>query len=297
MTRGDLLSETYTAEAASWAETLLSGGRVEEANLTRTDAMQDLVARFGLGENERRVLDLAFGVERSPSAGRLLRDLAGRARLTVGVLGRVLGEDAVAALAARRPLRANALVVTSGLPSGVVTPADTVRLGAGVGARLSGLTPPVDALGPGVEVVRPGAKPNLPEAMAAAMKDHVVDVEPSWVVMTGARPSDAGLLAEALAFRLQREVVLLDARAAASLSPADTWELLASVRRECDLADAPLVVDAVAAVRGAWRALVAPFPSGRRARAVVLINAELPLPRAPEGFTSHAVALTPPRGW
>ncbi len=300
MRRGDTSSEAYVKAAIAWAGDVLgalaSGGAPPApATPPDSDGRALVAARFRLSPLEGRLLDLLLGLERSLDAGRRLRELSGRARPTVLFLRAALGDEHGGeiedALAGRGRLRAHGLVVVAGLPWGLPEPSATVRLAPGLAARLAGRPPAPSELGAGIEVVSPPAtRPALHEALAEAVREHMVALEPGWVTVSGARAGDATQLAEGLAHRLQRQVVVLDGRVAGGLAPEEAWALLAATRRECDLIDAPLLVDAVAQVRGAWRAVAAPPPDGGRAKPVVLLNVD-GKPAAPEGFVSHAVTF------
>src|SRR5262249_5918260 len=160
-------------------------------------------------------------------------------------------DEALAALGARAPLRAHGLIVVEGVPGGLPEPADAVLPAPGIAARLAGTPVSADELGCGVEVVAPPpVKPALPDPLVPVLRDHLIDVEPGWVALDGSRAGEALALAQSLAFRIKRAVVLVDGRTVGGLGAAAAWRLLAAVRRECDLTDAPLIVDGAFAVRG-----------------------------------------------
>src|SRR5947209_6677503 len=62
------------------------------------EAIAVVVARFGLAERERRVLELAFAVESVFAVGRVARAAAGAAGLTVELVREALGVDVDAVL-------------------------------------------------------------------------------------------------------------------------------------------------------------------------------------------------------
>jgi hypothetical protein len=96
MQRGDLLSAAYVEAAAAWARAVLEKGSAEELRPpAATDLTEELAGCFGLSPVERRILDLALGVDRSSAAARLVRERSGRGRPTVALLGELLRRAAV----------------------------------------------------------------------------------------------------------------------------------------------------------------------------------------------------------
>src|SRR5262249_56208163 len=102
-----------------WAESLLAkrAGRAQPAEPpASTEILDELVTRFGLAPLERALVDLVHGVERSLAAGRMVRELSGRGRLTVELARALLGPDVEAALGGRGALRARGRLAGSAPP-------------------------------------------------------------------------------------------------------------------------------------------------------------------------------------
>jgi hypothetical protein len=120
---------------AAWAIAALKGTPQAKAARTKVDKLPSpLAVRFGLDALERRILELAWAVERSLAVAQAARARGGG--LTVELVRATLGDEVDAALSPRRALRRHALVTTGA--GGLATAVDVVRLAPGVAARLDG---------------------------------------------------------------------------------------------------------------------------------------------------------------
>ena len=219
-----------------------------------------LAARFGLGDDERRVLELVRAAD----------------ELTVRELrARVPG--VVALLSPRRALRRHALVTVGdgGLPSAC----DRVRLAPGVAQRLDGAPEP-DALWLGMCRAAPGGRGDLP-ARIAAVFGELGGAAATLLTLDGCGRRETHELALGLARHLGRGVLVVDGELAADAP--DAALLLACARREADCEGDVLVVCEAGALGERWRALLAP-PAGEAMTLIVLADA---------GRTRDPVAAAP----
>ena len=292
---------SYVEAAIAWGraclERLASGAEAMASPPPSEGQIQLLVKRFALSGDERRVIDLALAVESSLVVARLARSLSGGRGLSVEIVREALAIDAEKLLHADSPLRAHGLITVDALPGGPASAQAELRLGLGLGRRLSGrpLTP--DELGVGIEWVSPSVeKPWLAKELEQLVRDELVDVTARWVAIGGSHPSDAQALAGAVSKRLKRSIILLDGPAVGSLDLAARFTLLAALRREADLRDAPIIVDGGAGLGAGWRALgVRPAPDRSLPAPIVILDLGRPLQGRPHpGFSIREVTFAPP---
>ncbi|HEX2574392.1 MAG TPA: hypothetical protein VH877_32890 [Polyangia bacterium] len=261
-----------------------TGGTAGASSAPPWEPLARLGERFALDERELLGVGLAWAVTHSLAAARAARALSGTPGLTVEVVREVLGLGAGEVeelLAAEGRLRAHALLRVGEVPGGWPEATVGVALGAGLGAWLRSAAAGMPAgqvlprLGLGVEwIAPPSERPALVDALAQVVRDDLIDVVARWVVLGGAQVGDAAALARALAWRLRRPCLLLDAAALAALDVGPRWELLAVARRESDLREAPLIVEGAAALGPGWRALtVQPAPGRHLPAPIVLVEA------------------------
>ena len=249
--------------------------------------VEALAARFALDALERRVVEVAYELERSLVAAEKMRKLGG---LTVERLRAIAGDGVDAALSPRRALRRHALVVVAG--GGMAAATDEVRLGPGLAARLDGAAEP-DGLWLGTTRILPGARGDVP-ARIAPLLAGLNGAAATLLTLDGCPRREAHELAAGLARHTGRGVLVVDGELL--LDAADPALLLACARREADCDGDVLVVCEAGRLGERWRALLAPSPSnGTPAPLVVLADAERtrePVAAAPFGV--RRLSLHPP---
>src|SRR5262249_13393714 len=208
-----------------------------------------LATHFGLDGLERRILELAYAVERSLDVAALARARAGA--LTVELVRATLGDDVDAALSPRRARRRHAVVAVGagGLPAAT----DVVRAAPGVAARLDGAAEP-DALWPGMTRVTHG-RGDLPSRVAALLGE-LEATHASLLTLDGCPRREAHELAAAVVRARGRAVLVVDGEALAE-APEPAL-LLACAGGEAGCEGDALVVCEAAALGERWRALLAP---------------------------------------
>lgn len=219
----------------------------------------ELAERFSLSLRERQVLELVGAGEKWFDVARAARALSGRRGYTVELLREALGlEDGElhALLDAAAPLRAHGLITLSGMPGGLPTATARVELAPGMAAHLAGHKPLPTTLGPGIARIEAEAeRAPLPSLLATVVREELAGGAARWVSLGGVGSGEARALAAAVARRLTRPALLVEARSACLLSAVDAWSLLAAARREADLGATVLVVDGAALLGGLVRAL------------------------------------------
>ena len=275
-------------QLVSWAVAALKGGAPAKSLRAKIDKRPSpLATRFGLDAVERRIVELAYAVERAIVAADAARAKGG---LTVERLRALLetSGDVDAALSPQRALRRHALVAVGA--GGMPAAADVVRLAPGLAARLDGAPEP-DGLWLGCSRVVPGARGDLPLRIAALLGELGGAPATLWT-LDGCPRREAHELALGLARHLSRGVLVVDGELLAEA--ADAALLLACARREADCEGDVLMVCAAANLGERWRALLAPATADVAAL-VVLADAERtrdPVAAAP--FAVRRLSLHPP---
>ena len=249
--------------------------------------VEALVARFSLDAIERRIVEVAYELERSLVTAEKMRKLGG---LTVERLRAIAGDGVDAALSPKRALRRHALVAVGN--GGMAAATDAVRLGPGLAARLDGAAEP-DGLWLGTARILPGARGDVPARIAPVLAGAVLNgAAATLLTLDGCPRREAHELAAGLARHTGRGVLVVDGELL--LDAANPSLLLACARREADCDGDVLVVCEVARLGERWRALLAPS-SGTPAPLIVLADAERtrePVAAAP--FSVRRLSLHPP---
>ncbi|HEY2745719.1 MAG TPA: hypothetical protein VGL86_13885 [Polyangia bacterium] len=254
--------------------------------------VEALVARFGLDAVERRVVEIAYELERSLAAADRMRKLGG---LTIERLRAIVGDAVDAALSPRRALRRHALVVVGAAMelSGMAAATDAVRLAPGLAARLDGAAEP-DGLWLGCARIAPGARGDLPARLAPVLTGLNGAVA-TLLTLDGCPRREAHELAAGLARHSGRGVLVVDGELL--LDAPNPTLLLACARREADCDGDALLVCEAGRLGERWRALLAPA-TGTTAPLVVLADGERtrdPVAAAPfavRRLSLHAAAPT-----
>jgi hypothetical protein len=250
------------------------------------EPMRPLVETFALDAVERRLVELAWAVERSSAVAAA----AGRP-FTVEAARAALGDASVdARLQPGARLRRLGLVrVDDGWLGGVDAP---VRLAPGLARRLDGEPVAPELLGPGTRRLSAAANDRVaPQPrLEQVVSDHLRGAA-RLLTLEGCPRRDALALAALAARGLGRGVLVLDGEALARLDGA--WWLVAAARREADLDGDVLVIVQAAALGEAWRAAAGAAAAQPRATTfVVLADAERPREVVlDEGLPHQAVAL------
>ncbi|MDB4969695.1 MAG: hypothetical protein JWN44_5384, partial [Myxococcales bacterium] len=237
------------AAVVAWAQALLKGGAAHKALRLKLDKRPSPMARFGLDALERQIVELAWAAERSLAVADAARVKGG---LTVERMRGWLGDGVDRALSPNRALRRHALVAVGA--GGAIAATDAVRLAPGLAARLDGTAEP-EALWLGVCRVTPGGRGDVPARVAALLGD-LDAVAPTILTLDGCPRREAHELAQGLARRLHRGVLLVDGELLAD--GTDPALLLACARREADWEGDVLLVCEAAALGEHWRAALAP---------------------------------------
>ncbi|MGZ3405158.1 MAG: hypothetical protein ACXVAN_01855 [Polyangia bacterium] len=268
---------------ASWAVAALKGGAQAKTLRAKIEKRPSpLAMRFGLDGVERRILEMAYAIERSIVAADAARAKGG---LTVERLRALFGDEVDAALSPKRALRQHALVAVGA--GGMAAAIDVVRLAPGLAARLDGAAEP-DGLWLGCIRVLPGGRGDVP-ARIAALFGELGAAAATLLTLDGCPRREAHELALGLARHLSRGVLVVDGELLADAP--DPALLLACARREADCECDVLVVCEAAALGERWRALLAPA-TGEASALVILADAERtrdPVAAAP--FTVRRLSL------
>lgn len=261
------MAPTKEREAvAAWALAALKGAATARTLRAKLDKRPwRLGERFGLDALERRIVELAWAVERSLAVADAARARGG---LTVERLRALCGDEVDAALSPRRALRRHALVAVGA--GGLAAATELVRLAPGLAARLDGAPEP-DGLWLGMLRVSPGARGDVP-ARVSALLGELDGAAPALLTLDGCPRRAAHELALGLARSLGRGVLFVDGELLAGAP--DAALLLACARREADCEGDALVVAQATALGEQWRAALAPAPTGGAAPLVLLADGE-----------------------
>jgi hypothetical protein len=239
---------------ATWALAALKGAAAAKPLRAKLDKRSwPLAERFGLDALERRILELAWAVERSLAAADAARARGG---LTVERVRGLLGDEVDAALSPKRALRRHALVAVGA--GGMAAATDVVRLAPGLAARLDGAAEP-DGLWLGTLRVTPGGRGDLPTRVTALL-GGLDGSAATLLTLDGCPRREAYELALGLARHLGRGVLFVDGELLAEAP--DAALLIACARREADCEGDALVVAEAAALGEKWRAAIAPAAAG-----------------------------------
>jgi hypothetical protein len=268
---------------ASWALAALKGGATAKSLRAKIEKRPSPPAtRFGLDGVERRILELAYAIERSIVAADAARAKGG---LTVERLRALFGDEVDAALSPKRALRRHALVAVGA--GGMPAATDLVRLAPGLAARLDGAAEP-DGLWLGCSRLLPGGRGDVPSRIAALFGE-LGGAPATLLTLDGCPRREAHELALGLARHLARGVLVVDGELLADAP--DPALLLACARREADCEGDVLVVCEAAALGERWRALLAPA-TGDATALVILADAERTRdPVAASPFTVRRLSL------
>ena len=269
----------------SWAVAALKGGAPAKSLRAKIEKRPSpLATRFGLDAVERRILEMAYAVERAIVAAEAARAKGG---LTVERLRALFGDEVDAALSPKRALRRHALVVVGA--GGMPAATDLVWLAPGLAARLDGVAEP-DALWLGCARVLPGGRGDVPSRIAALFGE-LGGAAATLLTLDGCSRRESHELALGLARRLSRGVLIVDGELLADAP--DPALLLACARREADCEGDLLVVCEAGAIGEKWRALLAPA-TGESAALVILADSERTRdPVAASPFTVRRLSLHP----
>jgi len=244
-----------------------------------------LAGRFALDALERRVVEIAYELERSLAAAEAMRKRGG---LTVERLRALAGAGVDAVLSPKRALRRHALVTVGS--GGMAAASDPVRLAPGLAARLDGNAEP-DGLWLGCARVAPGGRGDVP-ARIAPLVAGLEHAGPMLLTLDGCPRVAAHDFAAAVSRHTGRGVLVVDGELL--MDAADPALLLACARREADCDGDVVVVCEASRLGERWRALLAQ-PVGDVAPLVVLADADRTRePSVTAPFAVRRLSLHPP---